>query len=224
MNSYDYAEVLDQLRGRYLEVLHRRDALNEELKGIAKSIEGLSTLTGEGSIAPDPTLPSQLASDIFRSWIKYMGFSDACRAVLRIAPSGLTPTEIRDTLAMVGFPLEKRSNAIVSVHVFLDRAIKAEEVGEILRDDGEKAYQWRWKHELTPTPDEIEKYRAYERLIKLRKAFGQWDVNDPENPIYVSGMRPNPPTSWPLGPLPEKKRELTHDFRPGTYVDLNKKG
>src|SRR6266851_8274439 len=117
MNSADYAKMLDQLRNRYLDVLYRRDALNDELKGIAKSIEGLSALTGEKSVVPDPHLPSQLASEVFKSWIKHLGFSDACRAVLRIAPSGLSPTEIRDTLAMVGFPIEERSNAMVSVHV-----------------------------------------------------------------------------------------------------------
>lgn len=192
MKSTHYTEILDELRSRYLDVLRRRDGLNEELKSVAKSIEGLSSLTGEESTVPDPTLPSQLASEIFKSWIKYMGFADACRVVLRIAPSGLTPTEIRDTLAMAGFPLQGRTNVMVSIHVFLDRAIKAEEVEGVTRNDGEKAYQWLWKDELTPTPEQMEKYREYERLIKLRKAFGQWDVNDPNNPMYVSGMRPFP--------------------------------
>jgi hypothetical protein len=200
MTTSDYKRMLDELRSRYLDVLHRRDGLNEELKGIAKSMEGLSALTGEKTIPTDPSLPSQMTSEVFRSWIKYMGFADACRAVLRIAPSGLTPTEIRDTLVMVGFPIEQRTNVMISIHVFLARAIKADEVDEIKGPNGEKAYQWLWKDELSPTPDQMEKYKEYENFIKARKAFADWDVNDPRNPIYVSGMRP-----FPKGKLSDMK-------------------
>jgi hypothetical protein len=172
MKTSDYKKMLDEMRSQYLEVLHRRDKLTQELKGIAKSIEGLSALTGDKSAIPDPSLPLELVSEVFKSWIKYMGFADACRAVLRIAPSGITPIELRDTLAIVGFPIEERTNAIVSVHVFLERAIKAEEVEQMNRQDGEKAYRWLWKNELTPTPSVLDRYKEYEKLIKTWKAFG----------------------------------------------------
>jgi hypothetical protein len=166
MSVEHYKQMLDELRDRYLEVSHRRDGLNRELATLAKSIEGLSALCGEESGIPDAEMPTHLTNEVAKAWIKYMGFADACRAVLRIAPSGLTPPEIRDALEMVGFPIEHRTNIMVSINVLMNRLIDAEEVEPITRDDAKKAYRWMWKRELTPTPPELNRYQEYEKAIK----------------------------------------------------------
>jgi hypothetical protein len=166
MNPGDYKQVLDDLRSRYLDILHRRDRLNRELTFLAKSIEGLSALCGEESGIPDPEIPGELTNEVAKSWIKLMGFADACRSMLRIAPSGLTPPEIRNALEMVGFPIEHRTNIMVSINVLMTRLVESEEVEPITREDGKKAYRWLWKGELSPTPPMLDRYQEYEKAIR----------------------------------------------------------
>jgi hypothetical protein len=166
MNLGDYRQMLDNLRSRYLDILHRRDGLNRELTFVAKSIEGLSALCGEESGIPDPEIPAELTNEVAKSWIKHMGFADACRSMLRIAPSGLTPPEIRDALEMVGFPIELRTNIMVSINVLMTRLVESEEVEAITREDGRKVYRWLWKGELSPTPPLLDRYQEYEKAIR----------------------------------------------------------
>src|SRR5207249_3977513 len=68
-----------------------------------------------------------------------MGFTDAVRKVFRNIPEGrryLDPKSVRDILKEEGFPLEKYTNPLASIHTILKRLVKKGEINRMVNEDG----------------------------------------------------------------------------------------
>jgi hypothetical protein len=117
--------------------------------------------------------------------------ADEIRAILTPAyPAWLRPGIVKDELTKLGRDLSKYKNPQSTIHMVLRRMAESGEVQE------------------TTLPDEGKKvYRCVPRVPSL---------NDPENPLYKSGMRPFPkqadgmspaghPSKWHLGGIPNVK-------------------
>jgi hypothetical protein len=171
MEARQYKRTLDNLRERYLDVLAERNAMTIELAGLARSIEGLAALCGE-----EPTVPSadphdtNLTKAMAEAWLKYMGFADACRTALKIvAPSALTTSDIREMLTRAGYPIERRTDPMVSINVCMHRLVKAEEVEPVVLENGHKAFRWAFRNEL---PQGYQEGLQIWNAIRARKQEG----------------------------------------------------
>jgi hypothetical protein len=70
------------------------------------------------------------------------GLTNACRAILRNAVNPMTPVEVRNRLAAIGFDLSEYSNELASIHTVLKRLNKAGELRLVPRGRGKHAYEW----------------------------------------------------------------------------------
>ena len=146
-----YKQSLNSLRERFDHLYEQRQASSKELVSLAKTIQELATLCGE-----DPDLPS-LGVDIspewilIRAWLSCMPFADAIRTALRIIhPTAFTTPELRGFLLRAGYPLETRTDPIISLNVALKRMVDAGEVLVVPKEGSRKAYQWAFKNERLP--------------------------------------------------------------------------
>ncbi len=173
MTRSKYKETLDDLRGRYNDIFQQWHLMKKDLTNLAKSIEGLAALCGEEPNIPKPgdRVNSETAKLMAEYWLKYMPFADAVRTALRIvAPVAFTTSELRGFLFRAGYPIEAKTDPMVSLNVALKRLHDSEEV-EIVDKDGRKAYKWAYKNEMTPTPDEKPTI-DWEAFLRTANQFG----------------------------------------------------
>jgi hypothetical protein len=123
MTSDDYKRALDAACREYEEVARQRAALDNRLAQLHESIGALTRLCGY-----TPTV----------SW----GLTDACRVVLARAGRPLTPLDVRDRLAAIGFDLSKYSSDLSAIHTVLKRLNRGGELRFIAREPGNHAYEW----------------------------------------------------------------------------------
>ncbi|MGE5246186.1 MAG: hypothetical protein ACM3SQ_18325 [Betaproteobacteria bacterium] len=117
----DYRRALEAAIAEYEALGARRREIDERLGQLAQTIGTLNRLCGFV-----PTVP----------W----GLTDACRLVLRNAAVPLTPTDVRDRLASMGFDLSRYSNELASIHTVLKRLNRAGELRFVPRSPGKHAY------------------------------------------------------------------------------------
>lgn len=116
--------------------MDRREKLEVEIAKERRKVAALSDLNNQSEGGNDMTLELDLG-----------GLTNACRCALRAAgPRGLTPTELRDSLKQLRFPIQKYENCMAAVHTILKRLESYEEVRIGIRDvfDGkdDSVYQW----------------------------------------------------------------------------------
>lgn len=119
-----------------------RDLLNrrEELEvAIAKQRQKVAALAARND-------PGKSNDDMARE-LNLGGLTNACRSALRAAGSrGLTPTELRNGLKELRFPIQDYENGIAAVHTILKRLESYKEVRIAIRDVYEgrddSVYQW----------------------------------------------------------------------------------
>jgi hypothetical protein len=70
------------------------------------------------------------------------GLTDACRTALRSASSSLTPIQVKDRLARLGFPVNHYKNVMAAIHTVLKRLVEARELFVVRTEGGGMAYQW----------------------------------------------------------------------------------
>ncbi len=121
MTTDDYRRALDAAIAEYEALGAKRRDIDERLAQLAQTIGTLNRLCGLV-----PTVP----------W----GLTDACRLVLRNAAVPLTPPEVRDRLASIGFDLSRYSSQLAAIHTVLKRLNKAGELRLIPRSSGRHAY------------------------------------------------------------------------------------
>lgn len=173
MTLSKYKHTLDELRERYNDIFNKRRVMKRELYNLAKTIEGLAALCGEESNIPKPgeRVDTEAAKLMAESWLKFMPFADAVRTALRIvAPVAFTTSELRGFLSRAGYPIDAKTDPMVSLNVALKRLHDSEEV-EIVDKDGRKAYRWGYKNEMTPTPNERPKI-DWEGLLRTANQYG----------------------------------------------------
>jgi hypothetical protein len=108
----------------YEELGTKRREIDERLAQLAQTIGTLNRLCGYVATVP---------------W----GLTDACRVVLRGAGRAMTPTEIRDRLAAIGFDLTKYANTLAAIHTVLKRLNESKEVIFVELEDGKFACELR---------------------------------------------------------------------------------
>ena len=123
MKSDEYRRALDAACREWETLARQRADLEQRLTQLTETIGTLTKLCG-------------LTPKI--SW----GLTDACRAILRNAGSPMTPVEIRNRLAAIGFDLAAYSNELASIHTVLKRLNKSGELRFVARGRGKHAYEW----------------------------------------------------------------------------------
>ena len=123
MKADEYRRALDAACREWEALARQRTALEERLTQLTETIGTLTRLCG-------------LTPKI--EW----GLTDACRAILRNAASPMTPVEVRNRLAAIGFDLSEYSNELASIHTVLKRLKKSGELRFVPRAGGKHAYEW----------------------------------------------------------------------------------
>ncbi|HKB11551.1 MAG TPA: prefoldin domain-containing protein [Vicinamibacterales bacterium] len=129
MPHQDYRRALEAAAREYESLGEQRRAIDQRIAELAQSIATLSKLLGL-----TPTVP--------------MGLTDAVRLVVRGAGVPMTPVEVRDRLAAIGFDVSKYVNDLAAVHTILKRLNQAGELRFVPRAPGR--HQYTWNHSVTP--------------------------------------------------------------------------
>lgn len=120
--------------------------LQAERKGIDEKIcKFRDLIRANANLLPDEEKEATLAA--LDEILEPMGLTAATRRVLRSAgQAGLTPREVRDKVADIGFDLRTQSNPLASIHTVLKRLVASEEARIAIRDingeHDESVYQW----------------------------------------------------------------------------------
>lgn len=133
MSSEQYRRALDAAVREYEELGAKRREIDERLAQLAQTIGTLNRLCG------------------FVSTVRW-GLTDACRLVLKGAQRAMTPTDVRDRLAAMGFDLSRYANELAAIHTVLKRLHQAGEVDVVKRPAGTPGYAWRQPHGASPGP------------------------------------------------------------------------
>jgi len=119
----EYRRALDAACREWETLSRQRVGIEARLAQLVETIGTLTQLCGL-----TPTVP----------W----GLTDACRAILQNAGKPMTPIDVRNRLAAVGFDLSRYSNDLAAIHTVLKRLNQAGELRFIPRSPGKHAYQW----------------------------------------------------------------------------------
>ncbi len=122
MTTSEYRGALDAAVREYEALGEQRRAIDRRLAEVAQTIGTLSRLIGL-----TPTVP--------------LGLTDGCRLVLR-AGVPMTPMEVRERLAGIGFDLDKYASELAAIHTVLKRLNEAGEIRLLARGPGKSAYLW----------------------------------------------------------------------------------
>src|SRR5690349_920690 len=124
--------MYESARQRLLELLRRETETKEQISHWAPIVEQLARLVGE---VLDPDIASrinELKHESERSAGEEMGLTEAIRWVFRqplLLP--LTPTQVRDRMAEMGYDLEKYKHVMPPIHNTLKRMKEAGEIREV---------------------------------------------------------------------------------------------
>jgi hypothetical protein len=120
-----YRAALDAAIKEYEDLGQRRREIDDRLAQLSQTIGTLNRLLGL-----TPTVP--------------LGLTDACRLALRGAGLPLTPLELRDRLASIGFNLAVYTNELSAIHTILKRLNEAGEIRFVPKGAGKTAYIWNY--------------------------------------------------------------------------------
>jgi hypothetical protein len=119
-----YKQALDAAIREYEALGAQRREIDERLEQLAQTIGTLNRLCGYVSTV---------------QW----GLTDACRLVLKNAGRAMTPLEVRDRLAAIGFDLDRYTNSLAAVHTVLKRLNQSQEILFVEHSSGKFACEWR---------------------------------------------------------------------------------
>src|SRR5262249_12236321 len=123
MTHEDYRRALEAAAPGYEALGEKRREIDQRLAELTQSIATLSKLLGL-----TPTVP--------------MGLTDAVRLVVRGAGAPMTPIEVRDRLAAIGFDVSKYVNDLAAVHTILKRLNESGELRVLARSPGQHQDTW----------------------------------------------------------------------------------
>src|SRR4051812_33840280 len=159
MTHDDYRKALEAASREYEALGEKRREIDQRLAGLAQTIGMLAKLLGL-----TPSVP--------------IGLTDAIRLVVRGAGVPVTPVEVRDRLAAIGFDVSKYVNDLAAVHTILKRLNEAGELRFVPRTPGTHQYTWN----RTGTPVALTRgivKQMQEKAIEREAAAAE---SDPEPP------------------------------------------
>jgi len=169
MTHHDYRRALEAAMREYEALGEKRRDIDQRLAELAQSIATLSKLLGL-----TPTVP--------------MGLTDAVRLVVRGAGVPMTPIEVRDRLAAIGFDVSKYVNDLAAVHTILKRLNEAGELRFVPRTPGK--HQYMWNRPVTPvvlTKDIVQ--QMHENTMEREAAVAETEPEPPSPSRRASGRR-----------------------------------
>jgi hypothetical protein len=159
MTHDDYRRALEAAAHEYETLGEKRREIDQRLAELAQTIGTLSKLLGL-----TPTVP--------------MGLTDAVRLVVRGAGVPMTPVEVRDRLAAIGFDVSRYVNDLAAVHTILKRLNEAGELRFVPRTPGKPQYMWnRPAMPVVLTPDIVRK--MYENTMERDAAAAETEPEPP---------------------------------------------
>jgi hypothetical protein len=126
------SKMYESARDKLKDLLRQEIEIKEQISHWGPIVEQLARLTGE---TVDPEIASrisQLNQDNQAGAGQEMGLTEAIRWVFRqplLLP--LTPTQVRDSLAQMGYDLEKYKHVMPPIHNTLKRMKEAGEIKEV---------------------------------------------------------------------------------------------
>ena len=168
MAENEYKKALRTARDEFERVLEERDQLARRLEDVNQRIAKLRPAIADLALLcdePDDGLLNLVEQEDARE----LGLTDAIRLVLRRIPKALTPSEVRDRLADMGFNLEKYESVMPPIHTTLNRLAEKGEVLHERRVPGRSYYKWAWK---LPDPPPDFALPPSLKLAMARNAFG----------------------------------------------------
>ena len=131
MSDETAAKMYESAKNRLQELISQEKAIREQVSHWAPIVERLARLCGE---TVDPEMLSQVneITGVNEAAGQEMGLTEAIRWVFRqptVLP--LTPTQVRDRLAEMGYDLEKYAHVMPPIHNTLKRMKEAGEIREV---------------------------------------------------------------------------------------------
>ncbi len=132
----DYKTDLERARTVLLDLFRQREQLEVQIAKQRRRVAALAELNDESEGGDQMTLGLNLG-----------GLTNSCRSALRAAgPRGLAPTELRDSLKQLNFPIHEYRNIMAAVHTVLKRLQAYGEVRigirDVYRGQDDSVYQW----------------------------------------------------------------------------------
>lgn len=129
LDKTQFQQHLENAKTRLVALEAQLDRLNAEREQVSNSIEDLKR---------DIRSLAQLTGE---SEDMALGLTDACREIFRRTDLALSPTEIKERLADMGFPIDEHKHALASISTTLRRLAAAKVIVPVDQPDGGK----RWK-------------------------------------------------------------------------------
>ena len=132
MRDETATQMYESARDKLRELLRQETEIKEQVDGWIPVVEQLARLCGE---TIDPELLSRVNQASTAG--QEMGLTEAIRWVFKqplILP--LTPTRVRDSLAQMGYDLEKYKHVMPPIHNTLKRMKEAGEIKEVDNEGG----------------------------------------------------------------------------------------
>jgi hypothetical protein len=132
MSDETAAKMYESARDRLFELLRQEKEATEQISHWAPIVEQLAKLCGQ---TVDPEIVSRIneLNKVNQTGVgEEMGLTEAIRWVFRqplMLP--LTPTQVRDHLAEMGYDLEKYAHVMPPIHNTLKRMKEAGEIKEV---------------------------------------------------------------------------------------------
>jgi hypothetical protein len=132
MSDETAAKMYESARDRLLELLRQEKEVKDQISHWAPIVEQLAKLCGQ---TVDPEIVSRIneLNKVNQTGVgEEMGLTEAIRWVFRqplMLP--LTPTQVRDHLAEMGYDLEKYAHVMPPIHNTLKRMKEAGEIKEV---------------------------------------------------------------------------------------------
>ena len=132
MSDETAAKMYESARDRLLELLHQEKEAKDQISHWAPIVEQLAKLCGA---TVDPEIVNRIneLNKVNQTGVgEEMGLTEAIRWVFRqplLLP--LTPTQVRDRLAEMGYDLEKYAFVMPPIHNTLKRMKEAGEIKEV---------------------------------------------------------------------------------------------
>jgi hypothetical protein len=126
------SKMYESARDRLRELLRQESETKEQISHWGPVVERLARLSGETVDSDIASRINELRQESERTAGSEMGLTEAIRWVFRqghILP--LTPTQVRDEMAKMGYDLDKYKHVMPPIHNTLNRMKEAGEIREV---------------------------------------------------------------------------------------------